>query len=173
MKRDEIKFKIRGTKVMVESGYPELEGCTGTNEGCGMAVFFGKNRELYIANTKRGEIRKFSSEENVLVDDSEIDYEAIIEGCTYGILSAAAKEVRYDGINRWDGFKSGLCALTWTLYPDGRFFADEDGFGMEDNDEEVAYAIINTNLEIVEPFRPVKNIDTYLRRLRKGCKVKK
>ena len=29
--------------------------------------------------------------------------------------------------------------MTWTLYPDGRYFMDEDGYGMEDNNESVLY----------------------------------
>lgn len=52
------------------------------------------------------------------------------------------------------------------LYPDGRYFADSDGFGMEDNDEEDVFAIIDTNLDIVEPFRPVKDVANYLKELR-------
>ena len=52
------------------------------------------------------------------------------------------------------------------LYPDGRYFADSDGFGMEDNDEEEVYAIIDTNLVIVEPFRPIKDVANYLKELR-------
>jgi len=32
------------------------------------------------------------------------------------------------------------------LYPDGRYFADEDGYGMEDNEEENVYCIIDSNL---------------------------
>lgn len=54
------------------------------------------------------------------------------------------------------------------LYPDGMYFADEDGFGMESNNEETVYAIIDTNLNIVEPFRPIKNISTYLEEIRKN-----
>lgn len=50
--------------------------------------------------------------------------------------------------------------------PDGRYFADSDGFGMEDNDEEEVYAIIDTNLVIVEPFRPIKDVANYLKELR-------
>ena len=52
------------------------------------------------------------------------------------------------------------------LYPDGRYFADSDGFGMEDNDEEDVFAIIDTNLDIVEPFRPVNDVANYLKELR-------
>ena len=66
-------------------------------------------------------------------------------------------------------FKDGLCAISWTLYPDGRYFADEDGFGMEDNDEEEVYAIMNTDLNIVEPFRPIKDVRAYLKETFKSC----
>ena len=61
-----------------------------------------------------------------------------------------------------------ICAITWTLYPDGRYFADENGFGMEDNDEEVVYAIIDTDLNIIEPFRPIEDVAAYLKEIRKN-----
>ena len=34
--------------------------------------------------------------------------------------------------------------------------ADEDGFGMEDNDEVQVYCVMNDNLEVVKPFGPGK-----------------
>ena len=165
MNTDSIKFRVKGKDVTV-SGYPELEGCEGTLEGDGMAFFFGDNRELYIANTQTGKIRKVSTEESLLVNDNEIDIKAIAKVCENGLHNAQSKAIRYAGINRWDGFKDGLCAISWMLYPDGRYFADSDGFGMEDNDEEEVYAIIDTNLVIVEPFRPIKDVANYLKELR-------
>ena len=137
-----------------------------------MAFFFGDNRELYIANTQIGKIRKVSTGKSLLVDDNEIDIKSIAKVCENGIGNARAKAIRYARINRWDGFKDGLCAISWMLYPDGRYFADSDGFGMEDNDEEVVYAIIDTDLNIVEPFRPIDNIEVYLQKLRKNNRTK-
>ncbi len=171
MNTDSIKFRVKGKDVTV-SGYPELEGCEGTLEGDGMAFFFGDNRELYIANTQTRKIRKVSTGESLLVSDNEIDIEAIAKVCENGLHNAQSKAIRYAGLNRWDGFKDGLCAISWMLYPDGRYFADSDGFGMEDNDEEVVYAIIDTDLNIVEPFRPIDNIEAYLKKLRKSNRTK-
>ena len=166
-----IEFKIRDGEVVIH-GYPELENRKGVVVGDGIAFFFGegwRNYELYIANTITGEIRKLSTANgNLLVDDNDIDYNAIAKECENGIGNAQAKDIRYAGLNRWDGFKDGLCAISWMLYPDGRYFADEDGFGMEDNDEEEAYAIIDTDLNIVEPFRPIKDIAAYLKEIRKN-----
>lgn len=50
-------------------------------------------------------------------------------------------------------FKQGVALVTWTLYPDGRYFMDEDGFGMEDNDESILYGFIDTYANVVVPFQ--------------------
>lgn len=50
-------------------------------------------------------------------------------------------------------FQNGVSMLSWTLYPDGRYFEDEDGFGGENCNETTVYAFINTNGKIVIPFR--------------------
>ena len=166
-----IEFKIRDGEVVIH-GYPELENRKGVIVGDGIAFFFGegwRNYELYIANTITGKIHKLSTANgNLLVDDNDIDYDAIAKECENGIGNAQAKAIRYAGLNQWDGFKYGLCAISWMLYPDGRYFADEDGFGMEDNDEEEVYAIIDTDLNIVEPFRPIKDVAAYLKEIRKN-----
>ena len=170
MEQETIRFEQRDNDVFVY-GYPELKDRKGILAGDKMALFFGegwRNYELYIANTITGKIRKLSTTRGeLLVDDNDIDYEAIVKECKNGIGNAQAKAIRYARLNRWDGFKDGLCAISWMLYPDGRYFADEDGFGMEDNDEEKVYAIIDTDLNIVEPFRPINDVAAYLKNLRK------
>ena len=153
------------------TGIPELEGCKGFLCGDGMAIFFGRGKSFYVANTATGKLRQMSSETGfLLVEASEIDYNAIAKVCQNGFDNAVRKSIQYASLNRYDGYKGGLCALSWMLYPDGRYFADEDGFGMEDNDEENVYAIIDTNLDIIEPFRPVKDIVAYLKKIRQAKK---
>ena len=169
---DSIKFEIKDRNVIVH-GFPELKNAMGYMSGDNMAFFFGEHREAYLANTKTGKIRKLSDEYWLLADDDEIDYDAISKSCVNGIGNARAKAVRYAIINRYDGFKDGLCAISWMLYPDGMYFADEDGFGMEANDEETVYAIIDTELNIIEPFRPVEDIEEYLKKLRKAKREKR
>lgn len=169
VQQGEIMFECSDNEV-VAYGYSALEGRRGVLSGEGIAFFFGKgwhNHELYVANTLTGKIRKLSSSSGqLLVEDGEIDYDAISQVCVNGIHNARSKSIRYAGINRWDGFKDGLCAISWMLYPDGRYFADSDGFGMESNDEEVVYAIMDVNLDIVEPFRPIKDVSAYLKEIR-------
>lgn len=170
---DATSFKIDEKKNEVTtSGLPALVGRTGWYEGDDMAMFFGegfRNYELYVANTKTGKVRKFADRGgNVLVGMEDIDMNTIKERCENGIGNASCRWLRYGGMNRWDGFKNGLCALTWMLYPDGRYFEDDDGFGGECCNEENIYAIININLEIVKPFTCVDNVGEYLKQLRSG-----
>ena len=175
MKNDDIKFEIIDNKEVTVSGYHELKDRKGVIVGDGIAFFFGQgwhNHELYIANTITGKIRKLSTTNGeLLVDDCDIDYWAIKNKCSNGFSNAQAKAIQYASINRWDCFKDGLCAISWMLYPDGRYFADSDGFGIEDNDEENVYAIIDTNLDIIEPFRPIEDIAIYLEELRKNKRL--
>lgn len=50
-------------------------------------------------------------------------------------------------------FKNGVSLVEWTLYPDGRYFMDEDGYGMEDNEESVLYGFIDKKARVVVPFQ--------------------
>ena len=139
MKWNNIKFEVTG-KDVIAVGFSDLDGHTGILSGDGMAFFFGSEKAFYVANIKNGILRQFSSANGpLLVDEREIDFNAIARDCHHGFRNAASKAICYAGLNRYDGYKDGLCAISWMLYPDGRYFADEDGFGMEDNDEENVY----------------------------------
>lgn len=162
-KHTTAKFIIDCKHVTV-NGVPELEGITGGLVGEEVASFLKDGHEWYLANIKTGRYRKLTSHCRVTVDDGDIDYEAIMRKCPNGLYNAETKSIRYSSVSLYDGkFKNGISAISWMLYPDGQYFADSDGFGMEDNYEEVVYAIIDTNLEIIEPFRPIPNIKEYLR----------
>ncbi len=60
----------------------------------------------------------------------------------------------YFGINE---FKDGVAYVSWTLQPDGRYYADEDGFGMTDDEEINFYAFIDTKANVLVPFQPMDN----------------
>lgn len=65
--------------------------------------------------------------------DEEIDFETIDQ--LENTHNAHTRAILYAGVNRWSNCENGLIALSWMLCPDGRYFADSDGYGMEDNDE--------------------------------------
>lgn len=169
---DAVSFKIDERGKVTTSGLSELSGRSGIDLGEGMAMFFSGeygNNEVYMANTQTGKVRKFADKAgNVLVEMSDIDIVTIRRECENGYGNAQHLKTRYGSLNRWDDYKDGLCALMWTLYPDGRYFEDGDGFGGKDCDEENVFAIVNTDLEIVKPFTFVEDIRAYLKQIRDG-----
>lgn len=50
-------------------------------------------------------------------------------------------------------FEEGMALVQWTLYPDGMFFMDEDGYGMEFNEESAVYGIIDSHCKVLVPFQ--------------------
>lgn len=132
--------------------------------GENMAVLSGEGKSYTIINKETGKVRQLVSEDGtLLVAGDEIDFDAINNGCPD---SNGCKSVRY-WFGRYDNFRNGVCASCWTVYPDGRYFADEDGFGMEDNDEENAYCIINKDLEIIVSFQPMDDVKEMLKKYEK------
>jgi hypothetical protein len=53
------------------------------------------------------------------------------------------------------------------LYPDGRYFADEDGYGIEDNAVVKVYCVLDENLQVIRPFGPVDDIHELLDKMRR------
>lgn len=162
MNNSSISFEVKDEHVHV-TGYPELENRVGFLIGDGMAEFRGSSCELYIANTKTGRIRKFSTRpeplfKRVLVNENEIDYDSISEKCSKEAASTArSKIINIIDLGTCYGFKNGICAISWVLRPNDGYYADEYTPILIKKDE-VVYAIINTDLDIIEPFRPMTDI---------------
>lgn len=173
MKQNPITFEVNDQKVLVH-GYPELESREGYMSTEVVATFNGNgwsNYEKYVANIQTGTIRQLcTSDGRMLLEDSEIDYETIRRECEYGIGNAENKTLNYGALGSWDGFKDGYIAYSWTLYPDGKYFADSDGYGMRDNGEVKVYGVMNENLEFVVPFRPIPEVKALLQQLREQYK---
>jgi len=51
---------------------------------------------------------------------------------------------------KWDATRY---IMLWQIQPDGRYWADEDGFGMENDEEIVLYSFIDQNGQFMGPFR--------------------
>lgn len=159
----EPHFTIEGNKVRA-FGIPEIEALErpGHMIGEGMAIFGCSRGPLYIVNTETRKYKKLVDADGDVVGftKDDIDYKSLegVEhtGCAYTM------ESRYSGIGRWADFRDGICALGWMLYPDGMYFADEDGFGMEDNDEVEIYCVIDKNFNVLKPFQYGKSATTLL-----------
>lgn len=53
----------------------------------------------------------------------------------------------------WAGpFQEGKSRIEWMLQPDGRYYADEDGFGWEKDEEILLYGLMDTTGTFIVPF---------------------
>ena len=67
-----------------------------------------------------------------------------------------------------EDYSDGLACVCWMLYPDGRYFADSDGFGMEDNDEVNVYAYIDTECRVIIKFQDLEKARAAYQEMRKA-----
>ena len=163
MKKDMIRIESKDDNFYIH-GIAELEGFRCYPWGENLLHVSDNEYGEYLVNQVTGKVRKIVERGKLVgFPDEEIDYEAIDK--LENSHNAHTRDIDYAGINRWTNCKNGLIALSWMLYPDGRYFADEDGFGMEDNDEVTVYCVINEDLEVVRPFAPVEDVPKLLEQL--------
>ena len=119
-----------------------------------------------LVNMKSGKVvHLVDAKRNLLVTDKEIDFSSIHERLEHASY-ADGKNIQF-WLKRISEFQDGFAAIAWTIYPEGRWFEDDDGFGAEKNlEEETVYCIINSSLNILIPFQPMDNVDAVLSTLR-------
>lgn len=50
------------------------------------------------------------------------------------------------------GFKNGRALVSWTLQPEGGYYADDGGFSMTDDEEIKVYGVVDSQCRICYPF---------------------
>ena len=121
--------------------------------GCGMILFRGKgwrNRSLYVMNTELQTVYPLVNPYGVLTGFSHNDiyWESVDKLEHNG--DAMNLVARYSfGLG---AYRDGVARFDWMLYPDGQHFADESGFGMEDNDEVNVSAYIDKECRVLVKF---------------------
>ena len=127
--------------------------------GYGMLRFSNRsygNKQIFIVNPALKKVYPISEPNGNLVgftlDDIDWDNVNQLEH-NYDAKRLVAD---YGGLSIGD-YQDGLARVDWMLYPDGRYFADEDGFGMEDNDEVNISAYIDTQCRVVVKFQDMED----------------
>ncbi len=155
-------MKLNGNYI---ADMAQLDQCECYHWGEDLYLAREENGNGYLVNIATGKARQIYKPGFIVgFSDDEIDFTTIDR--MPNSHNAHPRIMRYGEVCWWNSCRNGLIALCWTLYPDGRYFADEDGFGMEDNDELTVYCVMNDNLEVVRPFTVVPDINALLHELR-------
>lgn len=142
------------------------------DKGCGMLCFWSEawgNRHTFIVNTQLKKAYEIVNPKGQLVgftlDDIEWDNVNQLEH------NYDAKHLQTSYSFGIGDFENGIASVDWMLHPDGRYYADEDGFGMEDDDEVYVSAYIDTECRVLVKFQnmddPEKAKELYQMALKK------
>ncbi len=71
-------------------------------------------------------------------------------------------------------FRKGVAEVSWQLNPDGRYYMDDDGFGMTSDEEITVYGFIDSEMNVLVKFQYIdkdwKRLDKMRREAEKALK---
>ena len=135
----------------------------------GMAVIkesmwgWWKPRYLINHNTKCAYEFIDKDQKLLTVTEDDIDWESLKDLPEDAQYCARHLSFHYPSFIK--RFENGVAEVSWQLNPDGRYYMDEDGYGMTDDQEIEIYGFIDQNARVVVKFKNVKAYsETYLMR---------
>ena len=69
-------------------------------------------------------------------------------------------------------FQNGVAKVSWQLNPDGRYYRDDDGYGMTDDEETTVYGFIDTEMNVLVKFQYIGNDWERLKEMRREAERK-
>lgn len=128
------------------------------NMGCGMLLFTSKsygNQQTFIVNPALKKVYPIAEASGKLVafTHDDIEWDNVNQLPNHDDAEKLVAKYYFS----IDSYKDGVARVNWMLYPDGRYFADEDGFGMEDNDETRVSAYIDTECRVLVKFQDMED----------------
>ena len=141
------------------------------NLGEGMAVInetmwgWWKPRYLVNHNTKCAYEFIDGNQCLLTVSEDDIDWDSLKDLPEDAIGRARALSFHFPSFIR--GFKNGVAEVSWQLNPDGRYYMDDDGFGMTDDEEIEIYGFIDQNAKVVVKFKNINECYDELDKMRK------
>ena len=91
----------------------------------------------------------------VTVTNDDIDWASLKKLPEKAINRAECLSFQFPSFIR--GFRNGVARVDWQLNPDGRYYMDDDGFGMTDDEEIEIYGFIDTQGHVLVKFKAIKD----------------
>lgn len=114
---------------------------------------YWKPRFLMDNNTKCAYEFMDSDEMLVTVSQNDIDWDSLQSLPQKAIQHARRLSFHYPSFIKL--FKNGVAEVAWQLIPDGRYYMDDDGFGMTDDKEINIYSFIDKTGTVVVKFQAI------------------
>lgn len=99
------------------------------------------------------------------VTENDIDWDSLSDLPEDAIGRARALSFHFPSFIRH--FENGVAEVSWQLNPDGRYYMDEDGYGMTDDEEITIYGFIDQQAKVVVKFMNINECYGELDKMRK------
>ncbi len=110
-----------------------------------------KPRFLLNHNLKTAYEWMWPNEQLAIVEAKDIDWESMKELPEDAIVTLKTYSFKFPSFIRH--FKNGIAEVQWQLIPDGRYWMDDDGFGMTSDNELNIYGFIDQMANVISRFR--------------------
>ena len=160
--------RIKNDKSTEEKLYEVLQSDTYKSDlyktedlGEGMAVLYqniwGYYKPRFVLNHNDKTAFEFMDSYMCLVTVSgeDIDWASLKKLPEEAIGRAEYLSFQFPSFVR--GFQNGVARVDWQLNPDGRYYMDDDGFGMTDDEEIEIYGFIDTKGNVLVKFKAIKD----------------
>ena len=116
-------------------------------------VFFSYWKPLYLVDHRSKRAWKFmdTSCSLLTITGDDIDWDSLKGLPEAVIMRAELLKGQFPTVIR--RFHGGVAMVTWQLNPDGRYYMDEDGYGMTDDEKIELVGKIDREGKVVEKFR--------------------
>lgn len=124
----------------------------------GMFLFSSKiGKDTYLINekTKKGYML-INTKNYVQVSEDEIDLKNVQEIFKKERIEDDPRNCIKQNLYFYfyiSEYKDGVAEWTWEIYPDGRYFEEEDGTGMKPNNAVIISTTISSEVKIITPFK--------------------
>lgn len=129
--------------------------------GEGMAVLYqsiwGWYKPRFVLNHNNKTAFEFMDSDQCLVTVSseDIDWSSLKKLPEEAINRAECLSFQFPSFIR--EYRNGVARVDWQLNPDGRYYMDDDGFGMTDDEEIEIYGFIDTKGNVLVKFKAIKD----------------
>lgn len=110
------------------------------------------------------------SETLCTVTQEDIDWESLKTVPEESIARARILDFHYPSFIR--KFENGVAEVSWQLNPDGRYFMDDDGYGMTNDYEVEIYGFIDRKGKVVVKFKNINENWNMLKAMRKEAEAR-
>ena len=148
---DEKLYMVLSTMDFTRNGYrvSELgEGISAIEQ-----VIWGWWKQRYLIDNKNCRAYEIMDGNmdfvNFTTDD--IDWDSIKQLPEKAKIRAQDMSAQFPTFIR--GFRKGVAEVSWQLNPDGRYYMDDDGFGMTSDEEITVYGFIDSEMNVLVKFQ--------------------